>query len=123
MLHLMRGEAGEARAGTAPLKGRHLVTGGYGFELERLAERVAARFADPVIAHVAGIDVLGQQWRKQHVTALGAVRQTDMSSLGSGESFVQQHGKPPRLQQLFPLPRSPHRNRMGHHNGSRMKVS
>ena len=44
-------------------------------ELERFAERVSARLAGPVIAHVARVDMLGQQRRKQHVAALRAGRQ------------------------------------------------
>src|SRR5205085_10579851 len=83
-------------------------------EFVRFAERVSARFADPMIAHMARVNVLGEQGREQDVAALRAVGKAHavrhVASLGCRRwSVVQQHGEASSAcGSYFPLPYSPY---------------
>src|SRR4051812_2371601 len=60
-------------------------------ELERITEGMAACLAGPVVAYMTLVDVLGHQWREQHVAALRAGRQANVPETFRGS--VQPHGE------------------------------
>ena len=79
------------------------------FEPERFAERVPARLAGPVIAHVVRADVLGEQRREQHVAALRAGRKADVSGLRrEGADVVREHVEASSAAAAYFPSRSPH---------------